>query len=73
MGTLLREIPGTASWFGMYEYTRRTLTPAGEEPSSLVTIIAGGIGGMGYWGAFYPADTVKTLSLIHISEPTRPY
>ena len=23
-------------------------------------IAAGGAGGMGYWGAFYPADTVKT-------------
>jgi hypothetical protein len=60
VGTLLREVPGTAAWFGMYELSLTTLCKKDEEPKSWQVILAGGTGGMGYWGAFYPADTVKT-------------
>ena len=62
VGTLLREVPGTAAWFGMYELSLQTLCndEQDEEPKSWQVILAGGAGGMGYWGAFYPADTVKT-------------
>lgn len=63
LGTLLREVPGTAAWFGMYEWTLGQLTAGDaqdEEPAAWKVIAAGGAGGMGYWGAFYPADTVKT-------------
>lgn len=63
LGTLLREVPGTAAWFGMYEWTLGQLTRGAapdEEPAGWKVIAAGGAGGMGYWGAFYPADTVKT-------------
>lgn len=63
LGTLLREVPGTAAWFGMYEWTLGQLTrgaAADDEPAGWKVIAAGGAGGMGYWGAFYPADTVKT-------------
>jgi hypothetical protein len=40
------------------------MTPPGKTRSDLpaATIIgAGGLGGMAYWLAFYPADTVKSL------------
>eukprot|EP00946_MAST-07B_sp_MAST-7B-sp1_P002381 g2381.t1 len=63
LGTMLREVPGTAAWFGMYEWTLGQLTQGtapDEEPAGWKVIAAGGAGGMGYWGAFYPADTVKT-------------
>jgi ornithine carrier protein len=60
VGTLLREVPGTAAWFGMYELSLSTLCKKEEEPKAWHVILAGGTGGMGYWGAFYPADTVKT-------------
>ena len=62
VGTLLREVPGTAAWFGMYELSLSTLCnyTKEEEPKAWHVILAGGTGGMGYWGAFYPADTVKT-------------
>ena len=39
------------------------MTPADQprdQVSSLTVIVAGGLGGMAYWSAFYPADTVKT-------------
>ena len=62
VGTILREVPGTAAWFGMYEMSLSILCPnqKEEDPKSWQVIAAGGVGGMGYWGAFYPADTVKT-------------
>ena len=60
VGTLLREVPGTAAWFGMYEIALSKMCPKDQDPKSWQVVIAGGAGGMGYWGAFYPADTVKT-------------
>ena len=59
--TLLREIPGSAAWFGCYEAYVHHMTPTGEEPSPSTIIVGGGLGGMGYWTAFYPADSVKTV------------
>jgi hypothetical protein len=44
----------------MYELSLSTLCKKEEEPKAWHVILAGGTGGMGYWGAFYPADTVKT-------------
>jgi hypothetical protein len=61
--TWLREVPGTAGWFGAYETFVRMLTPAGttrQELHPLSIVFAGGLGGMAYWVAFYPADTVKS-------------
>lgn len=59
-GTVMREIPGSAAWFGCYEAFVRWQTPVGEEPTPGTIILGGGVGGMGYWTAFYPADSVKT-------------
>eukprot|EP00052_Salpingoeca_macrocollata_P012586 m.97921 g.97921 ORF g.97921 m.97921 type:complete len:294 (+) comp18549_c0_seq3:103-984(+) len=60
--TLLREIPGNAAWFFTYETARRWF--AGErhldELKPYETMVSGGLAGMAYWTAFYPADTVKT-------------
>jgi hypothetical protein len=61
--TWLREVPGTAGWFGAYETFVRMLTPPGttrQELHPLSIVFAGGLGGMAYWVAFYPADTVKS-------------
>ena len=63
LGTLLREIPGTAGWFGAYETFLRTITPPGVKRSELhpgFIVTAGALGGMTYWAAMYPADTVKS-------------
>lgn len=61
--TLAREVPGNAAWFGFYHATKRVLTPAGESPDDLPLwklMLAGGVGGVCYWTAFFPADVVKT-------------
>ena len=85
--TLLREIPGNAAWFGVYEASRKvnklkisqekcmiachltqfspqyfsdyTGKPLNELPAQY-TMLAGGVSGMSYWTAFFPADTVKS-------------
>ena len=58
MRQILREIPGTACWFGAYETFLRLITPPGvarKDVHPLTIVFAGGLGGMGYWTAFYPA------------------
>ncbi len=62
-GTLLREIPGTACWFGAYEMFIRAMTPPGSKRGDLNPVfpmIAGALGGMSYWAVMYPADTAKS-------------
>lgn len=61
--TMLREGPGNAGWFLTYNLILRGLTPAGKTKSDLPTyniLFAGGMSGVMYWCAFFPADTVKT-------------
>lgn len=61
--TLAREVPGNAAWFGFYHATKRLMTPAGASPDDLPLwklMLAGGVGGVCYWTAFFPADVVKT-------------
>lgn len=63
-GTVLREVPGTACWFGAYELFLRAMTPQGvsrEELPSWIIVIAGALGGVSYWSVMYPADTVKSV------------
>lgn len=70
VGTMLREIPGTACWFGAYESFLRSMTPAGtsrEQLSSLTVVTAGALGGMSYWAVMYPADTIKSsMQIAHV-------
>jgi hypothetical protein len=72
LATMLREIPGTACWFGAYEAFARWMTPVGHTrqdlPSSVI-IAAGALGGMSYWGVMYPCDTIK--SAMQIAETTQ--
>ena len=61
--TMLREIPGTACWFGAYEMFLRSVSEPGQPHDEIPAwkiVLAGGLGGMAYWSAFYPADTVKS-------------
>eukprot|EP00056_Hartaetosiga_gracilis_P008889 m.127619 g.127619 ORF g.127619 m.127619 type:complete len:320 (+) comp13014_c0_seq3:51-1010(+) len=62
IATMLRECPGNTAWFTTYNVLRRQLVDedAGEELKWYHSAIAGGVSGMTYWTAFYPADTVKT-------------
>eukprot|EP01024_Parvocaulis_polyphysoides_P000684 TRINITY_DN1017_c0_g2_i2.p1 TRINITY_DN1017_c0_g2~~TRINITY_DN1017_c0_g2_i2.p1 ORF type:complete len:358 (-),score=33.30 TRINITY_DN1017_c0_g2_i2:218-1258(-) len=63
--TLLREMPGNALYFGGYEGSKmyfahiRGLNSVNElDPLSLM--IAGGIGGVAFWGVVYPTDVWKS-------------
>mmetsp|Transcript_16446 Transcript_16446/g.25573 ORF Transcript_16446/g.25573 Transcript_16446/m.25573 type:complete len:354 (+) Transcript_16446:208-1269(+) len=61
--TLMREIPGNAAWYGVYEGVCKLMTPEGGSKADLGTsahLIGGASAGVAYWTAFYPADTVKS-------------
>jgi hypothetical protein len=61
--TMLREVPGTACWFGAYESFLRRLAPRDADRDKLhplAIIAAGASGGVAYWAVMYPADTVKS-------------
>jgi hypothetical protein len=61
--TLLREVPGNACWFGMYEQSKWLFVPKGGTKADVpwyAAPICGGIGGFFYWSACFPADVVKT-------------
>lgn len=61
--TLLREVPGNAAWFGMYEASKWLFVPKGKTKDDIpwyAAPICGGIGGFFYWSACFPADVVKT-------------
>ncbi|CAL1281105.1 unnamed protein product [Larinioides sclopetarius] len=61
--TVIREMPGYFFFFGGYELSRNMLTPKGKTKDDiglLRTIIAGGIGGVSFWVAIFPADVIKS-------------
>jgi len=62
VSTLLREIPGNAAWFGVYELACRY--QMGDRPRESLhggnLMFAGGLAGVAYWSAFFPADVVKS-------------
>eukprot|EP00802_Teleaulax_amphioxeia_P013932 Tamp_13987.p1 GENE.Tamp_13987~~Tamp_13987.p1 ORF type:complete len:238 (-),score=18.57 Tamp_13987:683-1396(-) len=63
VGTLCREVPGNAVWFGGYELgiylqTPKTGTKADIHPVGLAA--SGALGGMCYWFFPFPFDVVKS-------------
>ncbi|EDW58186.1 mitochondrial basic amino acids transporter [Drosophila virilis] len=54
--TILRDIPGFASYFVSYEY----LMQLKDKPNVPYILMAGGCAGMSSWLACYPIDVVKT-------------
>lgn len=68
VSTLLREIPGNFVWYGTYEGVCKLMIPPGGAKSDLgpaAHLLGGALAGVGYWTAFYPADTVKSLIQVH--------
>jgi hypothetical protein len=58
---LLREIPGNFVWYGVYEAVCKSQIPEGGTKRDLgisTHLLGGASAGVGYWSAFYPADTV---------------
>jgi len=58
--TLARDGPGSATYFAVYEYVKRRLTPPGESLSLPAVIMAGGLAGVAMWTLVFPVDTVKS-------------
>jgi len=60
--TFLRDIPGNAIYFGVYESVRRAFAK-GEKVDTLPgwkVLMAGGISGTAYWICAFPFDVVKS-------------
>lgn len=62
--TLAREVPGNAMWFLTYELALRNLfIPMGktrDDAPWYAFPCSGAVGGVFYWGTFYPTDVIKT-------------
>jgi len=63
--TLLRDVPGNAMWFGLYELGKRFFAYKNNIPLEDITIThmmaSGGLAGFGYWITCMPADTLKSI------------
>eukprot|EP00884_Botryococcus_braunii_P022326 jgi/Botrbrau1/8778/Bobra.0330s0010.3 len=73
--TLLREVPGNAVMFGVYEYLKQKLAAAqGLKSTSELgrgsLMLAGGAAGTSFWLATYPLDVIK--SGIQVDSYTNP-
>jgi len=59
--TLMRDVPASGCYFGIYEVLKDQLTPAGSTQMSLrAVLLAGGMAGMANWAVAIPPDTLKT-------------
>jgi hypothetical protein len=62
--SMAREIPGSALWFGSYEVVLLyVFTPPGKSKESCPWYafpLSGVVGGLCYWSAIFPVDTIKT-------------
>lgn len=58
--TLLRDGSGSFAYFGVYEYIKRTLTPAGQSLSPLAVVVGGGMAGVANWIVALPFDVIKS-------------
>ncbi len=62
--TLLRDVPGSIAWFGMYEVLKRKISEVQGVPASelnpLAVMVAGGFAGMANWSVSIPPDVLKS-------------
>lgn len=58
--TVARDSLGCAFFFASMAHCQKTLTKKDSQPSFSVTVLSGGIAGLGYWFVALPLDTVKT-------------
>lgn len=58
--TLLRDVPGSVAYFGVYELAKRSLTPADGKASPAAVLCAGGLAGVGNWVVSLPPDIIKS-------------
>ncbi|KAH9261999.1 hypothetical protein BASA82_000916 [Batrachochytrium salamandrivorans] len=71
LGTLLREVPGGAAWFGVYELTINTFIryypelKSKDSLSPLSLAFAGALAGVAYNSALFPADVIKSRQQVN--------
>ena len=63
--TLMRDVPGSIAWFGVYEFAKlEMMRMQGYEDTSqlspLAVLTAGGLAGMGCWMVAIPPDVLKS-------------
>lgn len=63
--TLMRDVPGSIAWFGVYEVTKRSLVEVqgiddASRLSPLAVMTAGGLAGMACWGMAILPDNLKS-------------
>jgi len=61
VGTLLRDVPGSVAYFGVYEFLKRTLTGGNKDTLSPGAVLfAGGMAGVANWSVAIPGDVIKS-------------
>eukprot|EP01097_Dermamoeba_algensis_P008865 TRINITY_DN6081_c0_g1_i1.p1 TRINITY_DN6081_c0_g1~~TRINITY_DN6081_c0_g1_i1.p1 ORF type:complete len:219 (-),score=68.14 TRINITY_DN6081_c0_g1_i1:271-927(-) len=63
LGTMIREVPGNAIWFGVYEAVCRLQAPLNGTKDDLTLpqlMVSGAFAGMFYWLIPFPADVIKS-------------
>ncbi len=71
--TIVRNLIGVTAYFYFYEMARERMA-AGKPVSSLSSLqvmLAGGVGGVGYWVLCYPADIVKSAVQCDAIDPAQ--
>jgi solute carrier family 25 carnitine/acylcarnitine transporter 20/29 len=61
--SMVRNVPAYGHFFSVYELTWRALARPGEKLEELPAwkvLLAGGMGGLGFWGPTYPIDVMKS-------------
>jgi solute carrier family 25 carnitine/acylcarnitine transporter 20/29 len=59
VATLLRDVPGSVAYFGVYEYLKGRLNKPGELNKSAI-LFAGGMAGVANWAVAIPPDVLKS-------------
>jgi solute carrier family 25 carnitine/acylcarnitine transporter 20/29 len=63
--TLMRDIPGSVAWFGMYEFVKKSIMQAQgihdtKQLSPIAVLTAGGLAGVANWTIAIPPDVLKS-------------
>jgi solute carrier family 25 carnitine/acylcarnitine transporter 20/29 len=59
--TIWRDFWGVGLWFTCFNISLQQLTKDGEKPGTAQLLLAGASGGIGFWIAALPLDTVKSV------------
>ena len=72
--TIARNVVGVTAYFYFYEGARLAMAAGARDVaqlSFLETMLAGGLGGVGYWALCYPLDIVKTAVQCDAIDPAQ--